>query len=659
MYQLIISMRDGKMKTIEELKRLNETITNDKIGRSKRPWYGAGIAVVKEQTKQHSEGFYPDPFFVESNKFSLEISWMFEQLRDAFYAEDLLDGWTKEEFFGRLARAANRGIYRNNEDCRIICMEILKEAQQIYGEITSNSFDVLPISSGNTIADDLKEAYFDLFEDISDIVDGNLWYFVSTGFKDYTDHTKPLEPVCEDGDDEYMEDSFSNKSDFPLELKIREVSFDGVEKEYFSKEEIINKKTKQKLSFYICRTKSLYSTKTKNFRKALKDQGLIGVITLKNKLFVTDLNYTVSLVLFGENPTTKFFSSANSFEELYNLIFDKEKYKRSIFYCDGSDVDYDNLLPENYDSRKMSINKFLQDFEPKKLEDIAEIIACPSAHSYEYVENGIPYYTAASIQNGLIVNTDRFIASENAEKFSKALLQEGDILITKFFNQNKIAIVKRENLPGIASSKLFIIRPYEDLDFDLFEYLSTGIGNKIFSKQLDSITARNTVACINKANLKSIPIPTITKDKKNDFEKAYNSNFESVQDLANQILSDLKGVKLEENVYESLKKAGWEDSDISRERRFKYENKFLIPDFTLSSKGKPFAYVEVKSEKSAELAINQLKAIQKENNILAILSLGSLYFEVYKYVDGNYKIYKFISGAPTKQELLNIYKEEK
>lgn len=72
------------MKTIEELKRLNELITNNKIGKAKYLWGGADVAVVKEQPKKNSNSFYPDTFFVVSEKFSFEISWMFEQLKAVF-----------------------------------------------------------------------------------------------------------------------------------------------------------------------------------------------------------------------------------------------------------------------------------------------------------------------------------------------------------------------------------------------------------------------------------------------------------------------------------------------------------------------------------------------------------------------------------------------
>lgn len=147
------------MKTIEELKRLNELITNNKIGKAKYLWGGADVAVVKEQPKKNSNSFYPDTFFVVSEKFSFEISWMFEQLKAVFYADNLVDYYRKNEFFGRLARAANRGIFRNSEDRNGICMEILKEAQQIYDEITSNTFKAQQLCTKNYISNRIKEFF--------------------------------------------------------------------------------------------------------------------------------------------------------------------------------------------------------------------------------------------------------------------------------------------------------------------------------------------------------------------------------------------------------------------------------------------------------------------------------------------------------------------
>jgi len=69
------------MKTIEELKRLNNAILNNEIGKAERNWSEADVAVVDRQPRTNPNGFYPDPFFVISKNYSLEISWMLEQLR--------------------------------------------------------------------------------------------------------------------------------------------------------------------------------------------------------------------------------------------------------------------------------------------------------------------------------------------------------------------------------------------------------------------------------------------------------------------------------------------------------------------------------------------------------------------------------------------------
>lgn len=148
------------MKTIEEITTLRNLIQLSLIGKSERLWGGAYVAVVRNLPKKNPEvvEFYPDPYFVVSKHSGYEISWMFERLRDAFYAENLIDYCSKIEFFGRLARAANRGIEKTEDsDVCTVCTEILNEAERMYSEIMNGTFEELVISSGNVIADDLKE----------------------------------------------------------------------------------------------------------------------------------------------------------------------------------------------------------------------------------------------------------------------------------------------------------------------------------------------------------------------------------------------------------------------------------------------------------------------------------------------------------------------
>lgn len=98
--------------------------------------------------------FYPEPHSVVTEH-ALELSWLFEVLRDAFYAENRLDGCSKIEFFGRLANTANRCLSRQPEvDAGALCSAVLGEAFAIYGEMEAGRFERLPLAVGNSIADD-------------------------------------------------------------------------------------------------------------------------------------------------------------------------------------------------------------------------------------------------------------------------------------------------------------------------------------------------------------------------------------------------------------------------------------------------------------------------------------------------------------------------
>jgi len=105
--------------------------------------------------KESGPGFYPEPRYVLT-PYSLELSWFFQKLRDAFYAEDRIDGASKIEFFGRLANAANR--YRQYAtgptSAHHLCAAVLHEAFAIYREMEEGSFKSLAVASGNEIADD-------------------------------------------------------------------------------------------------------------------------------------------------------------------------------------------------------------------------------------------------------------------------------------------------------------------------------------------------------------------------------------------------------------------------------------------------------------------------------------------------------------------------
>lgn len=127
------------MNTIEMLKSIEETVQTGRMPRS-REWGGADIVITRRPPLKSDNGFYPDPEYVVTEH-SGELSWLFEKLRDAFYAEKLIDGFSKIEFFSRLASRAGSCIEGDkNITARILCNAVLNEAYAVYNEIINGEF---------------------------------------------------------------------------------------------------------------------------------------------------------------------------------------------------------------------------------------------------------------------------------------------------------------------------------------------------------------------------------------------------------------------------------------------------------------------------------------------------------------------------------------
>lgn len=142
----------------ETLKLLAETIASGNIPKEKQEWAGADVCIVLKAPAKKEDGFYPESRYVET-KYPLELSWIFFTLKDAFYAEDLLDGCSKFEFFGRLANAAIRATGANPKiSCPDLCKAVALEAETIYNELTHCEFHCLPLGFGNEIYDDRRNS---------------------------------------------------------------------------------------------------------------------------------------------------------------------------------------------------------------------------------------------------------------------------------------------------------------------------------------------------------------------------------------------------------------------------------------------------------------------------------------------------------------------
>lgn len=142
------------MKTIDELNRLERELSTPRLPRARREWGGADVVITRKPSQKTEGGFYPEPRYVVTN-YSFELSWLFEALRDAFYAEARLDSCSKIEFFGRLANAANRFLHRSTHPtAHHVCAAVLHEAFAIHEETEEGTFQCLPVAFGNEIVDD-------------------------------------------------------------------------------------------------------------------------------------------------------------------------------------------------------------------------------------------------------------------------------------------------------------------------------------------------------------------------------------------------------------------------------------------------------------------------------------------------------------------------
>ena len=99
-------------------------------------WNGARTVIARKRPDPLPlEEFYGPPLCVITPH-ARELSWLYGELRDAFYAEKLLDGCSKIRFFERLSRTALHAIGENGDiGAEELCSRTLDEAYRMYQEI--------------------------------------------------------------------------------------------------------------------------------------------------------------------------------------------------------------------------------------------------------------------------------------------------------------------------------------------------------------------------------------------------------------------------------------------------------------------------------------------------------------------------------------------
>lgn len=398
----------------------------------------------------------------------------------------------------------------------------------------------------------------------------------------------------------------------------------------------------------------LYTRQSQKFREKLLTEKLVGgIMTIRHSTY----SYSqIAIILFDRKEPLVWFASCNEVKDAVSFLMDEKPEGVSVHYSEKADPE--NMLPEYYNEDQSVIDAALQNTQTKRLEELAEIIPGKSARSYDYRDTGIPYLRARDVQKGAIVAASVCLDPAKAAEFSRQLLQEGDILLTKHFGQRKLALVSEENLPAIASEALYIIRPFGISERYLYRYLISKTGNAVFNAQLKRIERGATVASIALSDLKGIQVPVYDEDTMMEYEQMDQLTGEDGIEAALRIIQSVGEREktesdIEKHVFDELVSAGWEAEKLSFQDAIVFENgKRWIPDLSYSMPDNTKVYFEVKrtlSKATSEWASVIAGILTGPTKCYYVLTTG-YYYEVHVTgIEGSLKLLH----APTIPDILD------
>lgn len=352
-------------------------------------------------------------------------------------------------------------------------------------------------------------------------------------------------------------------------------------------------------SFILGHAAMLFAFSARKFRdELLQNERIKGVATLKQSVF-DHIVMPAAIIILNNDSTETWLTAAENIDQLVEMICGHFEETWKVYYTDK--ISSDNMLPEYYNGDEQYIEEKLSGSNVKELGEVATIISGKGAKREEYADEGIPYLRARDIKDGKVLKADVYISPENAEKYSRQLLQEGDILLTKNFGQNKLALVTDEDLPAIASNLLIIIRPFEVSEGYLFKYLTSETGKDIFNKQVNRIQKGVTVPSVAVSDLIHVKVPVLDENTMQTIESIDNVTKEEAVAAAKCLMKSTVGSsenKVEEAVKSALVSAGWDLDKFIPEKQATVsigEGRIWIPDFAYQLEDGRKVIVEVKS----------------------------------------------------------------
>ncbi len=429
---------------------------------------------------------------------------------------------------------------------------------------------------------------------------------------------------------------------------------------YVRRYEVKDTKGNTIVSFILGHVAMLFSVSTRKFREELLSiYSIKGVITLKQRMF-KHITTPMAVIVLNKDKGSTWFTSVEDINIFIDILLGNIPDEQKIYHSDSISVE--SMMPEYYNGDDQIIEDSMNEKETTELGKIAVIINGKCAKKEDFVEIGIPYLRARDIQDGKIKLPKICIDPNKASIFSKQLLQEGDILLTKYFKQNKLIRITSADTPAIASNSFFIIRPYGVSEGYLYRYLNSKTGSNIFNKQLNRIQKGETIPFVTLRDLAHIRVPIYDKQTMQDIEGIDSlGTFETINMTKRLVENNKRGFDLEKEVYEKLIKAGWSQEMLLNENERESwisidKNRKWRPDFVYELPDKRRVYIEVKTDLThvkPEWVLAIQKLLYGNNNCFFILTTG-MYYEVHVTgIDSSLKLLQ----TPTITEILRWEKE--
>ena len=255
---------------------------------------------------------------------------------------------------------------------------------------------------------------------------------------------------------------------------------------------------------------------------------------------IRNIQAKTALLVIGRNKSNSVIIS--HLTQFDNLIEEYLNIEKKGILKTNLDNRWD---PEFHLSKENTFYKELEGFKTVHLNELAEIFNGRNIAADKLLNEGeLLYLKPLHIKDGKL-STDkslRFInKNELKESDYKYIVQAGDIVISTIFNDLKMYVYTKADIPAFASNNLAIIRSSEQ-DY-ILSYLQTEEGKRIFKTQAEDLRKGVTIPHISIKDLQSILIPVLPIS---DLNKLGNNSIEkSSKNELQDYLEVLKGFKNE------------------------------------------------------------------------------------------------------------------